>query len=256
MVEVNHDLEAACRFAAANGFDFVELNMEGAAHYADADPAAIEESVASEGLDLVVHLPYRLDPCSPWEHVREGACRELGAAVDAAVGMGAERGVFHARTDADTARWEAERLRDCVVEGVAAVHDAAAERGFEACAENLKGPTFDLGDFPALLARTDAPVCLDTGHAHATGQGAERQAEFLIDHGQRVGHLHLNDTRRDDDDEHLPVGLGRIDFGAIASAMVEADWEGTVTHEVFEPGAGHDYAAHGKAAFDDLLDAA
>jgi sugar phosphate isomerase/epimerase len=203
----------------------------------------------------VVHLPYRLGPCSPWERVRERACRELVAAVDAAVEMGADRGVFHARTDADGSRWAAERLRDSVAAGVAAVHDAAARRGFEACAENLKGPVVGAGDFPELLSRTDASACLNTGHAYATGHDADWQADYLADHGERVGHLHLNDTRRDDD-AHLPVGLGRIDFGAITEAMVDTDWKGTVTHEVFGPGAGHDYAAHGKAAFDDLLDAA
>jgi sugar phosphate isomerase/epimerase len=169
--------------------------------------------------------------------------------------MGADRGVFHAATFAAADRWGRDHLRDRVFEGVRAVHERAAERGFEACAENLKLPAFDAGDFPDLFARTEASACLDTGHASVTGHDAGWQANLLIAHGERIDHLHLNDTRRDDDDEHLPVGLGWVDFGAIAEAMVETDWSSTVTHEVLEPEGGHEYAAHGKAAFDDLFDA-
>jgi sugar phosphate isomerase/epimerase len=62
----------------------------------------------------------------------------------------------------------------------------------------------------------------------------------------------LNDTRRDDNDKHLPVGMGQIDFTVIARALRETEWAGTCTHELYS--FGHDCAAHGKATFDRLLD--
>lgn len=47
-------------------------------------------------------------------------------------------------------------------------------------------------------------------------------ANFCRAHADRIGHLHLVDTRRND--EHLPVGMGRID-----SATVFAGLAGTVS---------------------------
>ena len=62
----------------------------------------------------------------------------------------------------------------------------------------------DVTEFPALFAATDAAMCLDTGHAFVSGLDGAAQAEFLREHGDRVAHVHLNDTRLDDEDEHIP----------------------------------------------------
>lgn len=251
MVEGRSDYEAAFRFAAENGFEFVELNAEHAFERRRVDAAAVRRAAAEHGLDLVVHLPYRLDPGSPHEHVREGAIRELRAAVDAAVELGAEKGVFHAETKSHAAAWPATELREALYDTVRRVGDHARDRGFEACVENLKSPAFDAGDFPDLFGATEAAACLDTGHAFVTGQDAAAQADLLRAHGDRISHVHLNETRQEDDDEHLPVGMGRIDFGAIAAALRDVDWSGTCTHEIFS--YGFEYAAPSKDAFDDHL---
>jgi sugar phosphate isomerase/epimerase len=251
-VEGRADLDAALAFAADHGFDFVELNMENGFPRSRVDPDRVRAALDRHDLDLVVHLPYRIDPGSPHEHARDGACRELEAAIDVAAGMGAERGVFHATTWAHPETWDPETVRTAILESVRRVSAYGAERGVEAVAENLKGKYFDAGDFPDLFERTDAAVCLDTGHAHVTGHGADWQADLLREHGDRVAHVHLNETRRDDEDEHLPVGIGRFDFGTLADAMRETGWAGTCTHEVFA--FDHAYAGHGKRAFDRLLD--
>ena len=85
----------------------------------------------------------------------------------------------------------------------------------------------------------------------ATGVSMAEQADLVREHGDRISHVHLNDTRMDGDDEHLPVGVGKLDFAELAAAMVETGWSGTCTHEVFtfddEP------RAFGKRRFDRLL---
>ncbi len=51
--------------------------------------------------------------------------------------------------------------------------------------------------------------------------------------------------------EHLPVGLGKVDFDALTTAMRETDWSGTCTHELYS--FDIEYAGHGKSIFDQLL---
>ena len=250
-VEHGADAAESFAFAAERGFDYLELNMDWTFERSRVDPDAVRDLADRHGLDLCVHLPYRLDVGSPYEHVREGSCRELEASVDAAVEMGAERGVFHANALASEGKWGRETLRECLYDSVERVVEYARDRGFEAVAENLKSPFFTAADFPELFDRTGATACLDTGHAHATGSSLAEQADLLREHGDRISHVHLNDTRLDGDDEHLPVGVGKLEFAELAEAMVETDWSGTCTHEVFtfddEP------RAFGKRRFDRLL---
>lgn len=120
--------------------------------------------------------------------------------------------------------------------------------------ESSRAPFFDIGDFEWLLRETDdeVAVCLDTGHAHATGHDELWQADFIRQWGDQVAHVHLNDTRQPDDDEHLPVGVGMVDFEVLVDAMREAEWSGTCTHEVYAPELGPERL--GKDAFDGLLE--
>ena len=266
------DYEEALAFAVDEGFDFLELNTEHGFERRTVDPERVGALADDHGVALVAHLPYRLDPGSPHEHVREGAARELEAALDAAAAMGAEKGVFHAVSNAPPDAWDHDDVRAWRYETVRRVVDHADDLGIVPCVENLTSPFFDAGDFPDLFERTDADACLDTGHAHVTGQdGADRregpsngerggttreqagasQAALIREHGDRVAHVHLNETRTDEDDEHLPVGMGFVDFGAIATAMVETDWTGTLTHELWP--ARPAYVAASKRRFDSLL---
>lgn len=244
--------ESALSIAADRDFDLLELNMEHGFGHRTIDAGRVGELARDHGVDLVVHLPYRLDPGSPHDHVREGASRELEAALDAAATMNAERAVLHATSNVHPESWDHETVREYIYDTVRRVDERAADLGITACVENLKTPFFDASDFPSLFEQTDAAGCLDTGHAAVTGQDGAAQATLLREHGDRFEHVHLNETRSLEDDEHLPVGLGFVDFEPIASAIVETGWSGTCTHELwpYRP----DYATESKRQFDRLLD--
>ncbi|WP_435062984.1 sugar phosphate isomerase/epimerase family protein [Halobaculum sp. EA56] len=251
-VEHGHDLDAALSFAVEAGFDFVELNMDAAFERSEVDPEAVRAALADAAVDAVVHLPYRVDPGSVHGAARDGACRELEASVDAALAMGAERGVMHATSRGHPAKHGGPEIRDLIYESVRRVDDYAAERGFSLVVENVKGPFFDAGDLPELFDRTDASACLDTGHALVSGYDLAWQADLLGEHGDRIDHVHLN-TRRGEsgEDEHLPVGVGDRPFEDLAAAMRETDWSGTCTHEVF--GFDYEFVALGRRRFDGWL---
>jgi len=250
MIDATVDFDAGVDFAAEHGFDFVELNMEHP-FFRELDPERVHAATTDRDLDVVAHLPYRLDIGSPHAHVRDGACRQLETAVDTADACGAETGVFHATTTVRAAEWGAETLRETIYESVRRVDEYAREVGVTGVVENVKRPYFDAGDFPDLFAATDAAGCLDTGHAHAMGYDGGDQAALIEAHGDRIDHVHLNETRQPDRDEHLPLGHGRVDFASVARAMVETEWTGTCTHEIYSWDL--DSRASSKAVFDGLL---
>lgn len=233
VTQVGMDYREAFERAEAFGLDFVEVMMDGAHERTRlaGETDRVAERADDHGIDLVVHLPFALDIASPFEHVREGAVRELRAAIETAVDCGAEKGVVHAGTSAWPPAWEHDELHEHLFVSVRELDGFARGRDFEVCVENLPGEFFPAGSFPRLFAGTDASMTLDTGHARMNGFGSAEMATFLDTHRDRVSHLHLNDTRRAKD-EHLPFGAGTIDFERVLEPLGE-NWSGTLSLEVF-----------------------
>lgn len=239
--------------AAANGFDYVELNMEAGYARHHTDPTTIAEHADANDLDVVVHLPYRIDPCSPHEHARDGACTELEAALDAAAGMGAHRAITHADTNAYPHVWDRDHIHAIITDVADRLASYGDRHGIDVAFENLDGAYHDISTYTIIADATPASLCLDTGHALTSGYDAADQATFIEQYGDNLSHIHLNDTRDTTDDEHLPVGLGTIDFERIVATLQRTDWTGTATHEIWSPTGPTSTATAGKPYFDSLL---
>jgi sugar phosphate isomerase/epimerase len=245
------DRERALAWAGEHGFDYVEILMDGDDRREQLEPVAgeIRAAAGDAGLDLAVHLPFPMAIGTPHEHAREGALREQEACLELAGDIGAEKAVLHPESGAWRAAWSHEQVRPRVDDAVQRLTAYGADRGVEVCAENLFDKPYTIHEMDGLLERTDASMTLDTGHARVEGADESDVAAFLETWGDRVSHVHLNDTRRPRD-EHLPFGAGDIDFRTELSAL-DADWSGTLSLEVFTP--NYDFLAVSKERLDDLL---
>lgn len=225
--------EATMRAADA-GFDFVEVLLDGpyARERIDGRVPEMRANLDDADLDAVVHLPFAVDPGSPFAPVREGAVAELTAGMDLAADLGAETVVFHPSSDAWDLGWTAAERREFVHESLDDLVPAARERGLVPCLENVVSGHYDATAFDELLARyPDASMTFDTSHALLAGVTEHEMADFCRATADRIDHLHLVDTRGGDD-EHLPVGMGRIDFATVLGGLRDAGWAGTATLEV------------------------
>jgi len=181
-------------------------------------------------MGLVTHLPFGgVDIGAPLEHVREGSLRELKAGVDLTADLGGTKAVFHADTSVRPEIWGRETVRSNVYEAVDDLHEYGRDQSVVVLPENVPGPFVSVASFPRLFDRTTASMTLDTGHARVSGFDDDDMAAFVADHGDRIAHVHLNDTRGPRD-EHLPVGMGTIDFDAVLGALPDG-WAGTLTVE-------------------------
>lgn len=228
---IDVDLERTLEWASGHDFDFVEILLDGrfARPRLEAKSGEIEDGFAEYGLDPVVHLPFAVDIGSPFEPVREGGVEELRAGLAFGSEIGARKAVFHPSTDTWELGWQDEEVREWLAESTATVAAAARDHGIEPCVENVAGP-YDFPAFEGLLDRVETEVTFDTGHACLAGLDADGMASFLTEYGERVSHVHLSDTRGEHD-EHLPVGMGAIEFGTALEPLFEG-WSGSITHEV------------------------
>lgn len=157
---------------------------------------------------------------------------EFTAGMDLAADVGVGTVVFHRLSDAWELGWSDAEFREFVHASLDELVPAADERGLKPCLENVVSSYYDVTTFPQLLDRyPDASMTFDTGHALLAGMDELGMADFCRAHADRIGHLHLVDTRGGDD-EHLPVGLGRIAFATVFEALREVPWSGTATLEV------------------------
>ncbi|WP_458188129.1 sugar phosphate isomerase/epimerase family protein [Haladaptatus sp. NG-WS-4] len=171
--------------------------------------------------------------------------------MDLATDLGAETVVFHPSSDAWNLGWTADERREFVHAGLDDLIPAALERGLNPCVENVVSSYYDVTSFPELLARyPDASMTLDTSHALLAGMDETGMAQFVREYTDRIEHIHLVDTRSDDD-EHLPVGMGRIDFETVLTGLSDANWSGTATLEIGTE--DYDSIALGKRHVDELL---
>jgi sugar phosphate isomerase/epimerase len=115
------------------------------------------------------------------------------------------------------------------------VTERAGDRGIIVCLENLSENAFQLADVFAALPQLN--LTLDLGHAELLSP-ENTSFGFLENLSRRIKHIHLHDNRggsSPDDDLHLPVGEGKIDFSKIFQRLHAVRYSGTMTLELRPP---------------------
>ena len=245
----------AVEWAASEGFDFVELLLDGqyARERITDKCTPMRTALDDAGIDLTVHLPFAIDLGSPFTPVREGVITEFTAGMDLATNLGAEKVVFHPSSDAWDLGWTEVECREFVHDGLDNLIPEAHERGLEPCVENIISSYYDVTTFPELLERyPNASMTFDTSHALLAGMNETEMARFCRKYANRIRHLHLVDTRGNDD-EHLPVGMGHINFSTVFAGLADAGWSGTATLEIGTE--DYDTIALGKSHVEELVTA-
>lgn len=228
-VSQGEGLETVIDRAADHGFDFVEIAMEGpqTREAVRSDAERIRGLLDDRGLGCVVHLPWvRMEIGSPFAAVRDAWTAVLEQSIQTADRLGATKGVVHGTNTERSYPTKA----DHVYESLDTLQEIGEAHDLELCAENVSATPMRVEEFPALFENTDVSMTLDTGHASVEGQDSASLAAFVADHADRVSHVHLHDNAGDSDD-HLPLGMGRLDFEEILAPLRESDWDVTLSLE-------------------------
>lgn len=225
------DPVAEARWAAENDFDFLDLTMEGpAAAVEQIDVRALKATLDETRLGIIGHTPWYLPFGSPVPQVRAGAVAAVAATFRTFAALGSrfvnvhvDKGVGAFAYD-DTLRWNAESF--------AALAEGAQEFGLTVIVENVVNNFNTARAFRTLLdAHPALRFHLDIAHANVKG---DRTAEFLKGHAPKLAHVHVSDNKRTSDD-HLPLGVGEINWREQLGLLKSTGYDGTITLEIFTP---------------------
>jgi sugar phosphate isomerase/epimerase len=223
------DVLGELRWAAAHGFEFLDLTIEGPHAALDQiDPQAIRQLLDQTGMGVVGHTAWFLPFGSPVERVRHAAVEEVAASLPAFAAVGARLVNVHIAPGVSAFG------RDSMVRqngaSFAELAERAAPYGIQIMVEHVPDRITGIDDIRTILDRDRRlGFHLDVGHANIGGDRLEGLLKAFAD---RLCHVHLSDNRGREDD-HMPLGAGRIDWPRAIRLVKRAGYDGTITLEVF-----------------------
>ena len=229
MNDPKRDVLEETRWAAANGFEFLDLTIEGPQAALDQiDPQAIRQLLDAAGMGAVGHTAWFLPFASPVERVRHAAVEEVAAALPAFAEVGAQMVNVHiAKGIGSFGHASMTGLNGA---SFAELAELAAPHGIRMMVEHPPEASLSIGDIRVILdADARLGFHLDVGHANV---GGDRLEGLLKAFGARLCHVHLSDNRGRGDD-HMPLGAGRIDWPRAIGLLRQSGYDGTITLEVF-----------------------
>jgi sugar phosphate isomerase/epimerase len=224
---------------AVLGFDYVELTMDPPqAHFSIIRERRHDllKALENHGMKLVIHLPTFLGLGDLTGSIRDASVNEMVASLEVAAELNPLKVVIHPPYVTGLAVFVAEQAAELGLRSLATIVETARRLGLTLCIENMFPRTRSLvepEDFDEVFRRfPNLKFTLDTGHANIGSKGSKRALDFIRRFPDRIGHIHASDNFGNDDN-HLPVGAGTVDFSKIAEALKETAYDGTVTLEVF-----------------------
>ena len=185
---------------------------------------------------LSFHAPFEdgLDISNPDKEERQGSLEKMLQAVEAAKDLGARYFVVHPGPEEEhhgTAE-ELDRRREAARESLRQIAQRCTDLRVGFLLENklphlIFGSAEELLGFTATLDAGNLGICLDTGHAHLSGDLYGMVPRF----SQLTRMIHAHDNFGEHDD-HLPPGEGRIDWPRLLTLLCESRFAGAVILEL------------------------
>jgi sugar phosphate isomerase/epimerase len=220
------------------GFDYVELTMdppEATPQKILAQKRSIKEILQRYRMGILGHLPTFLWTSDLYESLRKVSLQENFDALEAGVELEIQKFVLHPGLIAGLGKLLLDRAKGYGMQSIEAILKKSNQLGVTLCLENMFPQAHFLSqpaEFQSVFeAFPEIRLTLDMGHANLGG-GRNKSSEFIQRYGYRIGHVHANDNFGKEDN-HLPIGAGIIDFGRILKELKEAQYDDTMTLEVF-----------------------
>lgn len=222
------------RFAAENGFDFIDLTLEPPRGIPSPDAAeTLRDFLASHGMSCIGHTAYYLPVDSPFRQLQTATLEILLEHFDIFAAADARYITLHAGFSYPHRFFKyAEKLQHWT-EALEILVPEARTRNLTIMLENVPETRDHLRLFKDLFRRfPDLAFHLDVGHANLNVT-ANSTYNYLRRFKRKLAHIHLSDNFGHTQDLHLPIGAGGIPWNHILKMIKNSGYDGSFTIEVF-----------------------
>lgn len=192
------------------------------------------ELLPSYDLYYSVHAPIcDINVACIYESIREASLKETIDTMKAANALDIDRITVHPGLSSFSVHGIDDRYLECAKKSMKSLDEAAKEYNVTVAVENMPKMYFFLcskaSDLENILEGTDLSVCFDIGHANTAGQ-----IDAMIDtFGDRIANIHIHDNNGDQD-SHLTIGEGSIDFDSVLSKLSFYDRNYIIESKTYE----------------------
>lgn len=220
--------------AGENGFDCLELGIE----YPEATPERlteqkkqIEEALASYNLGVLAHSPWYFQFAHPYPIVRRAFVNEEKRVIQTAAEFGAKKLTYHVEFLGNIVK-ERKQLFALMKESASELLEECEKHDIKLCLENGDEKSFNLKEHTQFFEELPSlGLTLDVGHANLFPHGSDAIHKFIKNYRDRLEHVHIHDNRGKED-EHLPIGAGRINWEQVINNFKSAGYNETFTLEI------------------------
>jgi len=219
------------------GFDYIELTIdppESTPQKILSNKRDIQKLLHRYGMGIIGHLPTFVWTSDLYESLRKVSVQETIDALEASAELGIEKVILHPGYITGLGKFLLDRAKGYAMESIETFLRKTANLGMNLCIENMFPQAHFLSsphEFQELF-KTFPEICLALDIGHANLEGRNKPSEFIYHYGYRIGHIHANDNFGKEDN-HLPIGAGIIDFEKILRELRNAQYDETLTLEVF-----------------------
>ena len=214
--------------------EFVEIVDDGLHTLNKRRVKALNETAQSHGFKYTLHCPFAdINIASPSKPMLNASLKRLTKSMAYAAQLNVELWVLHPGLITGITMFYPGTDWTQNVKSIRALHKTAKENGLRIAIENLPKKYGSIMKTPEDFSRlyketglTDIGIVLDTGHANL-----ETQTEpFLTQLPDKIFELHLSDNMGEQD-QHLGIGYGKIDWQNFAQNLKRINFAGTVMVE-------------------------
>ena len=206
-------------------YDFVDLTIEGPT--ASLDIKRVRALLDQYDLSVVGHT----DPCIPYAYpikgIRDACFKELEHYAGIFSDLGGK--IMNIHPCYNSPLNLKQDLIEQNIEALIPIEQMASSLGLTLVLENYMAPFDRVSTFKTLLKEVPGlKVHLDFGHTNIWQDSSEKFCKQL---GNDIMHVHFSDNRSIADD-HLPLGVGNVDWKKAVSDLKMIGYDKTITLEI------------------------
>lgn len=219
------------------GFDYVEVGVEfpgGSSEFLIDYKKKIKELIKKFNYPAIAHTAWWIDFGSLHEKIRKDWIEEGKLSIDAANALSIDKINFHFHSAGLRKKpYQREVLKN-MIKSLREIVNYASSKKIIVFLENTPNKKLDVSikDYKYVIDSVPKlKVHLDIGHAFVEN-GMKGIKEYIFTFKNKLEHIHIHDNHGEGD-QHLPLDQGNIDFEQVAKWLKQANYERTMTFEVF-----------------------
>lgn len=217
------------------GLDYLDLTIE----YPEATPEKIlsnerkiNDALSKFNLGIVGHMPWYFQIAHPYDEIRKSILNEIKKIIEILPKFDIQKITLHPDPFPIQQRKLRNRIFQTMADSITDINKLCNNHGITLSIENFTEEKLSTEETKILFEKIpELRMTLDIGHGNLDLKNGERIFNLINEFKDKIIHFHVHDNKGKED-EHLPPGVGYIDWQKVIKAIKNTKYDDTFTLEI------------------------